>query len=122
MFWAAPGHPVFDGLRYAPLTFSRLLAQLQEEVHYLRNQVDAIAAKVSTPASMNLFPPFRCIGVLAPFMQPQNFDPPRFGNSQTKVDMREQLNAQKEKYYKKMKKVGSPPCLPMHQCSTSNSC
>merc|ERR1711939_227118 len=44
--------------------------QLQEEVHYLRNQVDAIAAK-------------------------------------TKVDMREQLNAQKEKYYKKMKKAGS---------------
>merc|ERR1719240_763558 len=44
--------------------------QLQEEVHYLRNQVDAIAAK-------------------------------------TKVDMREQLNAQKEKYFKKMKKAGS---------------
>merc|ERR1711871_1482136 len=44
--------------------------QLQEEVHYLRNQVDAIAAK-------------------------------------TEVDMREQLNAQKEKYYKKMKKAGS---------------
>merc|ERR1712167_478626 len=42
--------------------------QLQEEVHYLRNQVDAIAAK-------------------------------------TKVDMREQLNAQKEKYYKNRKKA-----------------
>merc|ERR1712159_78270 len=44
--------------------------QLQEEVHYLRNQVDSVAAK-------------------------------------TKVDMREQLNAQKEKYFKKMKKAGS---------------
>merc|ERR1712159_665540 len=44
--------------------------QLQEEVHYLRNQVDSVAAK-------------------------------------TKVDMREKLNAQKEKYFKKMKKAGS---------------
>lgn len=46
------------------------VAQLQNEVKYLRNQVDAIAAK-------------------------------------TKVDMRANLNTQKEVYFKKMKKAGS---------------